>query len=192
MNNIYVLDREKLDELLKEKGYSSYLDFCEKTGIHKNTLNYYLSGRDIFSKKLYEIAQALDVEPIQLIKSNQPRLENIEELEGILKELASLSGLAIILLGSRAKGSYSRYSDWDLGVTRSGKPLTGREFLRLRGRITDIADNLPRNVDLINLDASPIWFLETINYEPIFLAGSIESFHYFKGVLYGIKQRKAG
>lgn len=191
MHNKYVLNRKKFDKILEEMGYKSYLDFCEKTDIHRNTLNYYLSGRDIFSKKFYEIAEILKVDPIDLIVSPKPDIENIDELGTILKELTTISGLAVLLLGSRAKGVNKGYSDWDLGITRGGKCITGREFLRARGRVSDLADNLPRKVDLINLDAAPEWFLLSIDYEIVFLAGSFESFQYFKGVLHGIKQYKA-
>ena len=192
MTNKYVLNREKFDELLEKAGYKNYIDFCKRTGLHRNTLNYYLSERDVFSKKFYEMSAALGVDPLLLITSSKSYTENIEEIKSVLEALTTMPKLAVVLLGSRAKGSYKKYSDWDLGVTRGSLPVTGREFLRMRGRVSDLADNLPRKVDLVNLDAAPEWFLLSIDYELIFLVGSFESYQYLKGVLHGIKQCKAG
>lgn len=186
----YKFNRARFEEFLDEQGYKNHLDFCRKGGVHKNTLNYYLSGRDVFSKKLYEIAAILNADPRELIEPIQSKIQNIEEIESIVRELASQRGVAVILLGSRADGSAKKYSDWDLGVTRAEIPINDREFLRMKGRVGELADNLPRKVDLVNLDAAPYWFLHLINYSVIFLGGDSNSFHHFRGVLDGIKKYK--
>lgn len=189
-NNIvhYILDRDFFEKLLEEHGYKNHLDFCQKNGIHRNTLNYYLSGQDVFSKKIYEIAKALNVNAKDLIVPAEIEIKDVEEIKGIVNELSSVPGLAIMLLGSRAKGSAKKYSDWDLGITRGDKPLTAREYLRLRGIVGELAENLPRKVDVVNLDSAPLWFLESIDYDPLFLGGNKNSYNFFKGVLNGIRK----
>jgi len=187
----YRLNRARFEELLRAGGYKSHLDFCRRNFIHKNTLNYYLSGQDVFSKKIYEIAAALDVNPTDLIEPIERDRPVVDEIDGIIKELSQRSGVAVILLGSRARGKPEKYSDWDLGITGGEKPFGGREFLSLRGRVAELAENLPRKVDLVNLDAAPLWFLQSIDYEPIFLGGDEGTFLHFKGVLYGIGQCEA-
>ena len=191
MHNKYVINRNVFDSLLKEKGYKNYIDFCQTNNIHKNTLNYYLSGKDDFSDKLYVIASKLDVEPVDIIKPEKGKVSNFDEIKQIAGELTLDESVAVILLGSRARGNFKKYSDWDIGITKGEKRIEGRAFLRLKGRISELAENLPRKVELINLDAAPNWFLDSIDYSLIFLGGNLEAFYYMKGVTDGLKRKQA-
>ncbi len=186
----YELNRKVFERVLRERGFNNHLDFCKKAKLHRNTLNYYLSGKDVFSKKLYDISRTLEIDPIALIAPVEDGVQDVKEIDFIIKELSIDKDVAVLLLGSRARGEAMRFSDWDIGITGGEKNVGEREYLRLKGRINEIADNLPRKVDLINLDFAPDWFLEEINYEPVFLGGDEKSFHYFKGVLNGIKKNK--
>jgi predicted nucleotidyltransferase len=185
----YCLNRDVFERLLKEKGYKNHTDFCKKSGLHKNTLQYYLSGRDVFSSRLYDIATALDVDPKNLIARAGLNIENVQEIEPIIKTLSAY-GLAVVLLGSRAKGKSKKYSDWDIGITGGRDGLGGRKFIRLRSTVQDLAEDLPRKVDLVNLDSAPVWFLTSIDYDLVFLGGNKLAYNYFKGVLDGIKKYK--
>lgn len=192
-NNVkYGLNREFFERALRERGFDNHLAFCECAKIHRNTLNYYLSGRDVFSKKFYDIAAALEADPLALIAPVDIGVQNAGEIELIIRELGMNKDVAAILLGSRAKGQAKAFSDWDIGITGGEKNISDRDFLGMKGRVDEIADNLPRKVDLINLDSAPDWFLDEIDYEPVFLGGNERSFHYFKGVLSGIKKIKIG
>ena len=55
-------------------------------------------------------------------------------------------------------------------------------------QVEDIVDDLPRSVDVVNLDNAPLWFLEGIDYDPIYLGGKQGAFEFFLGVLNGIKK----
>ncbi|MBI2341964.1 MAG: hypothetical protein HYU98_04450, partial [Deltaproteobacteria bacterium] len=66
----------------------------------------------------------------------------------------------------------------------------GEAFLKLKRTVAEEVDKLPREVDFVNLDVAPAWFLLGIDYEPIFLAGNSNSWSYFMGVLYGTKKGK--
>lgn len=184
----YYLDRDLFRKRLKELGYKNFKDFCAKTGLHRNTLQYYWLGRPLLSEKFVTIAAALDLDPKELMKVQRPQPENIGELSAILTLLSGVPHAAVILLGSRARGGAKRYSDWDLGFTCGRDRLTGRQFLRLRGQVAELAESLPRKVDLVNLDCAPDWFLGTIDHSLQLLAGDVQSLHYFEGVVDGFRK----
>ena len=85
----------------------------------------------------------------------------------------------------------AKKADWDVGITLAEKPIDGQEFLKLKSMVAEIADDLVRGVDLINLDAAPGWFVRAIDCEPVFLGGNEQGFIYFKGVLDGAKRDRA-
>lgn len=190
----YVLNNKVFKRQLIEKGYTSLLEFSRATHIHRNTIKNYLSGRDVFSSAFFDIAKHLEMSPLELImpiSDSDLRIANIDELKPVIAKIVSKDeDVAVLLMGSRAKGNLKKYSDWDIGITRTPNPITSKEYLRLKQLVLDAADDLPRNVDLINLDAAPFWFISKINYDPLFLDGNGESYSYFKGVLNGIKRRQ--
>lgn len=112
------------------------------------------------------------------------------EINFIVENLTQLDPrLAVLLLGSRAKGKPKEFSDWDLGLTRQPKALDDHTFLTWKGYVSDWADDLPRFVDLINLDHTPDWFNEGLNYQPVFLGGNPKSWESFAKQLHA-KQKK--
>jgi predicted nucleotidyltransferase len=98
--------------------------------------------------------------------------------------------IAVILLGSRARGNAKKYSDWDMGVTLGKKQLSTEEYFKIKNRVEDLSDNLPRSVDVINLDVAPSWFLRKIDYDPPLLDGQKSAYIFFLGVLHGIKKQR--
>ena len=87
--------------------------------------------------------------------------------------------LAVGLIGSRAKGNPKEFSDWDLGVTKGIKDLNWEEFSQLKTTAADLADDLPRFIDLINLSRAPQWFKQGMSYQPVFLKGNAQSWQSF-------------
>ncbi len=96
--------------------------------------------------------------------------------------------LAIGLFGSRAIGKPHPHSDWDLGVTWGREALPTARYLRLVQQARDAAEDLPHRVDLIHLDAAPSCFISSIDYTPLFLAGSYASWLHFLGRIDGTRQ----
>lgn len=180
---------------LRELDYKSVLDLSKRRKIHRNTIQNYLSGKDPFANAFISICHALDINPTDLISpisTTEAKLENISEILPIAADIAKSSDdIAVILIGSRAKRTNKKYSDWDIGVTGGKNSIRGIDYLKLKGRVEELADDLPRNVQLINLDDAPAWFLREIDYLPIFLDGNNESFQYFMGVLNGVKRKAA-
>ena len=191
----YILDKKVFFNKLNEAGYKSILDFSNKTGIHRNTINLYLHGSSVLTSSIEKIADVLKVDPMEMtipVSDETTKIRDVESISKIIGYLAKYdSSMAIVLLGSRAKNKEKKYSDWDIGITRFGNAISGEEYLILKGKVEDLAEDITCNVDLINLDQAPKWFLESIDYEPVFLDGSRESYIHLKGVLDGVKRESA-
>jgi predicted nucleotidyltransferase len=190
----YVLDRQAVIHRLKERGYANVSRFAGRIGVHRNTMLGYFRGQPVFASAFLKIAQALGLDPLDLIipdKNQTAALGPLDEIRPLIAALLRQSpGITVVLLGSRAKGRANRFSDWDLGVTRPSAPINGKEFLSLRGIAADLSEDLVRPVDVINLDAAPGWFWEGVDYEPIFLYGDKDGYSFLKGMLHGIKKNR--
>lgn len=189
----YQMDAEKLKELLAQRGYAHLTEFARAHGFNRATLHHYIKGQGgPLAESYYAICKALNVDPIGLLSPvAEEGIGDVAEIIPIVMSLCAVDKeIAVGLMGSRAKGKQRRYSDWDLGITRGRRPLGGVEFLRLKRTVDDAVDALPREVDFVNLDAAPQWFLHGIDYEPVFLAGDSNAWAYFLGVLHGAKRGK--
>jgi len=188
----YILNKKRFKEQLVAKGYKNLLDFSRKTGVHRNTLQNLLSGKGILSSSFQSITDHLETDPLELmqpISTTKVSLPFIDEIRPLLVQLLKQDKkVAVVLLGSRAKKRAQNYSDWDLGVIRYPKPLEGIEFLRLKRWVGDLSEDLPRTVDLVNLNQAPDWFLKDIANSVLYLDGNKEAWIYLKGVLDGAKK----
>jgi len=188
----YKLDRDKFKKRLVEAGYRGVSDLGKRGRLHRNTLQNLLHGQAVFSASFRRLALTLKADPLELIQptslSGRESMSEISEVVGAL--ISRDKGLAVILLGSRASGRAKRYSDWDLGLFRYPEPISGREFLRLKGEVSDLTENLPRFVDLVNLHQAPPWFLGELGKVKL-LDGNSQAFTYFLGVLDGVGKQKA-
>lgn len=187
----YGLSEEGFQRALGRLGYANVTQFAKQHGINRATLNNYLHGRGPFPDSFYAIADALQVDPLQLLApiSSESNIPKLAEIAPIIKACSEVSPLvALGLLGSRATGAAQQYSDWDLGVTGGIQQLSTKEFLHIKQIVIDLSEDLPRVVDVINLDAAPEWFLKGIHYTPNFLAGNESSWAYFMGVLHGVQK----
>ena len=189
----YHIDSAKLKHVIAQRGYAHLTEFAKLHGLNRTTINNYLKGRGgPFSEAYYIMCDVLQIDPLSIL-SLLPAKKTVDtnEIMPIVKKLCSFDkNIAVGLLGSRAKGRARKYSDWDVCVTRGANILTGVEFLRLKRSVDDEIDRLPREVDIVNLDSAPEWFLIGIDYEPVFLAGNSNAWSYFMGVLHGTKKRK--
>lgn len=186
----YKLNERQLTTQLRKLGFPTISQFARHHDINRATLNNYLNGRGPFPEAFYLIADALKMDPLQLLipisKNGIPKLEEVVPIITACSKI--LPNIAIGLLGSRATGHAQKYSDWDFGVTGGGQPIATKEFLRIKQVVDDLAEDLPRDVDVMNLDAAPEWFLRGIHYVPRFLAGNESSWTYFMGVLHGVQK----
>ncbi|MCP5464206.1 MAG: nucleotidyltransferase domain-containing protein [Deltaproteobacteria bacterium] len=132
----------------------------------------------------------LQVDPLALLVPEN--LLNIKHIEEILPLLDSVCehwpGVAIFLFGSRACGKQKEYSDWDLGISSGSSSLDTKTFFSIQNLIDEKSENLPRSVDVVNLDQAPIWFLQNIQQSFVFLKGNVSAQQFFLGVMNGIKK----
>lgn len=191
----YILDEEVFKKRLIELGFRSLSDFASKSLIHRNTLLQLIHGKNVFSHAFFRVASALEINPLKLLRSSphlRSDIDHIEEIHPIIAWLREQDkDLAIFLLGSRARKSARDYSDWDIGLFRYPKALSGREYLKMKMEVGELSEDLIRSVDLVNFNQAPSWFLEGLGAEEVlFLDGNLKAFIYFTGVLDGIHQAK--
>ncbi len=191
----YCLNIKLFKKSLLEAGFKGLLDFSKKTKIHRNTLQGFLSGKDVFLSSFSALAHHLAKDPLDLIIPQSKISSKIKDLAELQEVVARLlhhdKKIVIVLLGSRAKKKAKEYSDWDLGVFRYPQEISGREYLKMKNITEEASENLVRKVDLINLNQAPAWFLKSLGEEVVFLEGHPESFLYFKGILHGIQKEQA-
>ncbi len=189
--NRYRLDERQLSAQLRKLGFPTVSQFAKQHNVNRATLNNYLQGRGPFPESFYVIADALQTDPLQLLIpiSSESDIPKLEEIAPIIKACCVISPrIAVGLLGSRAKGTAKQYSDWDIGITGGQQLLSAQDSLQIQRIVDDLKEDLPRDVDVVNLDAAPQWFLKGILYTPRFLSGNESSWNYFMGVLHGIQK----
>ena len=172
---------------------SSLSELLGKAKVHRNTLHHYLTGkRAVVAEPLQRLARIVNVDSLSLLTSDNQDQSDEQSLVQILKQQVNKEpSLAFVLLGSRAKGTASRYADWDVGLSLGKGGLSVESYLRIKGEVQEAVEAWPYQVDVVNLDLAPAWFLAGIDYEPHYLAGDRESYHYFLGTLHGYRQSAA-
>lgn len=175
------------------KGFRSLTTFAASKGFNRMTLYHYLQGKGPFSETYYKLCEILETDPLQLLVPmvSENKVPLVGEISPLVSTLVKrLPDLAVGLFGSRVTGRAKEYSDWDLGVTRGSQGISGREYLSLKDVLEDVSEDLPRSVDLMNLDQAPLWFFRDIDYEPLFLGGNEKSWNFFLGVLRGSHRQR--
>lgn len=189
----YHLDKLKFKKNLQQKGYKSISQWAEKHPLNRATLNHYFKGQGPILESYYELCDNLNADPLSLLSplEAQSDIPDKEEIVPLLKTITTMfPQTAVGLFGSRAKGSFKKFSDWDFGLTGGEKNISPKEFLKIKNLIEDLSEDLPRSVDVIHLDEAPLWFLEELDYKPIFLAGDKQNWNFFLGVLSGIAKKQ--
>jgi predicted nucleotidyltransferase len=189
----YRLDPEKFRLALAARGYSTTAALLKAAGLHRNSLNEYLAGRkSVFSSVTEKISAALDCDPLSLLSGHE-QLVSVDStgaaLQRILERVsAEHPHVAFFLIGSRAKGSHQKFSDWDVAISSGRSALSTDEYLAIKSKIEDGVEDLSVGVDVVNFDGAPPWFIAGITYEPRFLAGDERAFSYVLGVIDGARK----
>jgi predicted nucleotidyltransferase len=172
---VLIIDSERFYDALRRQGYRSLKDFAHAIGVHRNTLQHYLSGRGVLPASIETAAQALGVSCTDIL------MERRETSSGLPPEVAHVIDVlheqfprvTFVLFGSRAKGKAHRYSDWDVGIfSRHGVDHeTYRKILRMKD---ELAEDLSFAIDIVNLHNADRRFLCAISRSWIMLAGMRE------------------
>ena len=91
--------------------------------------------------------------------------DRVKEALRYLEENLDRSG-KVILFGSKARGEYKDFKDFDLALLQK-RPLSWREFALLKNEVEELA--WPYKVDLIDLNRAPVKFREIVENEGIVL-----------------------
>lgn len=169
---MYILDEHRFQSQLKKKGYRSISQFAKELGVHRNTIHHYLSGHSVFPEKLDAIFSVLDLDFKEVIVEKQKFAEDVTApIARMVDELhARFPDVTFVLFGSRAQGTARKYSDWDLGVFCQ-EGISGDEYLKMRILKSDLEEESPYFIDLVNLNETSQKFLQNIFSYWIFLTG---------------------
>ncbi len=168
-----IVDASRLEKAIADRGFSSVKEFAEFIGLHRNTVGNYLSGNTSLPSGLARILAGLDLVPGDVL-SLHPRPRRVSGL-AIAPLIEGLRGClpcaALVLFGSRARGSAKRYSDYDLGVFLPDA-LSFEAYSRLLDHVEEwnaSSLSVAQLVDLTRADGS---FLRALAEDLVFLAGS--------------------
>jgi predicted nucleotidyltransferase len=167
-----ILDTTRLQHEIRARGFSTAQEFADSVGVHRNTVGNYLSGKTALPSALARILLALDLAPADVLslpvrRRQVPGLvlaDLIEQLHGAAPDVA------VVLFGSRARGTAKRYSDYDVGVfgLDAFGFATFSQFLDLASAWNEASLSTVQLVDLTHADAG---FLTSLSEDLVFLAG---------------------
>jgi predicted nucleotidyltransferase len=158
---MHILSRDVVRQAMKRKGFRTLQELARHLGAHRNTLSNYLARTPVLPKKLEELLSVLEI-PLQeaLIEvceeKDRDDMEGLDEVVDKLHE--QFPKVTLVLFGSRARKTNARYSDVDLGVySKSG--LSHPEYRSMRIAVSEAAERLPLDIDLVNLNRAEHSFL---------------------------------
>lgn len=182
----YVIDPKEFQMALERAGYRSIQQLAQQLSIHRNTIHHFLSGASVFPESIGKIFSALDIEPMAILKKKAQGYD-VSLITGLVDALfEKRRNMCVVLFGSRARQTNSRFSDFDLGIyAREG--LSHTEYLDLISCRDDNVEDLPVTVDLVNLCRADKDFIENIVGDLKFLGGRLSDWLELKGKADGQK-----
>lgn len=169
---MYILDSQEFRRRLKEQGYPSIGALAKSLGIHRNTVYHYLSGNGVFPDALEKILLALKLEPTKALKqTGQTAVFKTEAIAPLIDRLhQAFPDVTFVLFGSRTRPKHHKYADWDIGVF-STEGLSHEAFLRIVFAKSELEEDSPYFIDLVNLNRAGKEFLSEISKDWMFLTG---------------------
>ena len=169
---MYTLDKSTFYKALQSAGYLSARDLCRQIGIHRNSLSAYLSGKGVLPEVIEKTVQALRVNVTDiLVNRDKSSCFPGQEIYPIVDHLyEKFPNFSFFLFGSRARGKFKKFSDFDLGVYSASK-ISFEEYLKVVEEKSVIEEDFPYLIDLVNLSSADSDFIENIENDLILLAG---------------------
>ena len=168
-----LLDTTRLRREIRARGFSGVTDFADAVGVHRNTVGNYLSGKTALPGALARILEALDLEPAEVLSLSRRHRQVPGLSVGDLIESLHLAvpEAALVLFGSRARGTAKRYSDYDIGVYHTGA-LEFAVFSRLLDLVSAWNEESLVMAQLVDLTRADVSFLKDLADDLVLLAGS--------------------
>ncbi len=172
---MHVLNRDVVRRRLKGKGYRSAQQLARRLGVHRNTLTYYLSGAAVLPRPVEDLLALLEL-PLNEALVEVGERDELSGADAVLRIVDQLHGrfpsVSWVLFGSRARGTHARYADLDLGVyAKAG--LAHDDYRRMRIAASELAEELPVTIDLVNLNRADRAFLARVVREGRLVAGRL-------------------
>jgi len=189
-SSCFVLDPIKFQRAMERAGFQSVQQLALRLGIHRNTIQHFLSGASVFPNSITKILDLLRVEPNEIIGRSQ-REYGIETVKDLVDAMLDMKNdMCVVLFGSRARGTQKRFSDFDLGVyAKNG--IDHQQYLSLLACKEERSENLPVFVDLVNLNRADKNFMAGIVAEMCFIGGRLSDWLTLKGGVDGQEVRSS-
>jgi len=170
---MYVLDKNIFIQALKKSGFRSITELSDFIGVHRNTIQYFLSGKNVLPESVDKVLEVLELSPKDAFTKKKPFKK-----DGGKKQIAFLvdmlhekfPDITFILIGSRAKNKSRKYSDWDIGCY-SKKGVSHSIYRKMLILIHAQVESLAFYIDLVNLNNAPLSFLKEVSKGWKFLSG---------------------
>lgn len=171
------LNSEYLRQTLNARGFESIRALAQASGVHRNTVSDYFTGAtkplpDGLEKILLTLKA--DLRAVLQLRRTARSLPGADLAKLADKLLPLLEGACLVFYGSRARGSFKPYSDYDLGIYRKSA-IDFPSFSRMLDVIADWNETQTIEAQLTNLSLADGDFLRTVGKEGHFLTGSMES-----------------
>lgn len=167
------LDRNKLEKIIAERG-ENLSDFAKECGISRQSLYNMFEGKSVISTPLEKIFNKLNANWDEIIAikkedyfKNAPQQVKLAFAEAV--EFVRSKHADLFLIGSRARGKGSKFSDWDLAI-HFPKKFNRSEFINLKEMTKE--HSFPYYVDIVLLNDAPEWFIASIEKDAIRIEGN--------------------
>lgn len=177
---MYKLNTEAFHKALRNKGFSSLEKLAQSLKLHRNTIHHYLSGSRVFPEGLEKIICALELTPHDAFIETGEEDSIPKTISDLIDKLhTEFPNVTFILFGSRTQGRAHKYSDWDIGIYSINgiEHSIHRKILRRRD---ELAEDLPFNIDLVNLNRANSSFLHEASRGWQFLTGKLNDWNELK------------
>lgn len=113
---MHAINSSYIKKRAKEKGFTGIKPLLQHLGLHRNTLDRYLSGAPVLPSSIEAVLQALEI-PIEKALTKKEAIERNSGIDSLVRSIhRRFPDISIFLFGSRARGNHKKYSDYDLGI----------------------------------------------------------------------------
>lgn len=165
----YELDSKKLTDTIKASRFKSISKLAQSIGVHRNTISHFLKeGVSVIPESLTKLFSALGKDAREYIILKDGGRVDIAFIVDCILDLNPKC--CVVLFGSRARGSYRKFSDYDIGIySREG--INHETYCNTINKVEEITEDFPYLVQVVNLNRADQSFMNNIRSDMIFLGG---------------------
>ena len=170
----FSVNSDLLRKALEKKGFASFAELSRKLGLHRNTLNKYLTGSSVLPRALEMVLAELDLSPAEVLEEKVSSIEvPALAILPLIGELTMMSSkFVFVLFGSRSRSKHKRFSDYDVGVFYSSE-IRFEKYSKMLDVVAEWNEKNFSSIDLVNLSIADTGFLFNIKKDLKFISGNI-------------------